>query len=102
MSKEEQQRARTPNDGKLQRLVEVRTSDDGITYAGMQLPGSSEWMVLLTVPAQAYTGSTEVQAAVLQLASAVVRQMLSEALPGAEIERAHVIAPGSQIDGPKH
>jgi hypothetical protein len=81
--------------------VEVRTSDDGITYAGLQIPGG-QWLVLLTVAAQAYTASAEVQAAVIALAQAVVRQLLAEAAPGAHIGSTRVVQLGSPTHGRKH
>jgi hypothetical protein len=81
--------------------VEVRTSDDGITYAGLQIP-SGQWLVLLTVAAQAYTASAEVQAAVIALAQAVVRQLLAEAAPGAHIGSTRVVQLGSPTHGRKH
>jgi hypothetical protein len=91
----------TTKDGKLALRVQVRTGDDGVTVAAIELPGSG-WGVLCNVPAPAYERSTDVQAAFLALAQAVVRQMVADALPGVAIEGMHVVAPGAPLDGPKH
>jgi hypothetical protein len=92
----------TTPDGRPAIRIEVRTGNDGWTRAAIQLGSGGEWMVLLQVPAQAYTQSTEVQSCVIALARAVVAAAIAEAMPGMTIERTDVVAPGAPIGGPKH
>jgi hypothetical protein len=91
----------TTKDGMTALRVEVRTGEDGATRAAIQIPGG-QWMVLATVPAPAYMGSTDVQAAFTALVQAIVRQLVADALPEATVESVKVVAPGAPFDGPVH
>ena len=86
-------------DGRQALRIEVRTNDEGVTSAALQIP-DGQWLVLCTAPAPAYVASPEVQRALVELARAVVIQMLAEASVG--VEETAVVPPGAPLDVAKH
>ena len=86
-------------DGRQALRIEVRTNDEGVTSAALQIPGE-QWLVLCTVPALAYVASLEVQKALHELARAVVVQVLAEASIG--VEETVDVPPGAPLDVAKH
>lgn len=68
--------------------IEVRHSPEGVTQAALQLP-DTRWAVLLTTSTPAYVASAKVRTCVEALATAIVEQMVTEAVEAGPVEGAH-------------
>lgn len=94
MSNKEQQGAPTTDLN-----VEVRTSEAGVTYAGVNIPGIGLHMLCTCA---GYAEQAEVRAAFHVLAQAVVKQLVVEVWPGAEGVGVHVVEMGAAAHASMH
>lgn len=89
----------TKADGRQELRLEVRGHVEGITTAMLHFP-EGEPLVLCTVLSAPYENCTDVQAAFIQLARAVVAHGIQAT--GAEVIATAVVPPGAPLDVAKH
>ena len=92
----------TMPDGRKALRIQIRGCDDGFTRALVSFPGE-EPLALVTVHSLPHDSSPDIQAKFIARASAIVGQLVSDAVgQPVNIEEMHAVPPGGALDVTKH
>jgi len=92
----------TMPDGRKALRIQVRACDDGFTRALVSFPGE-EPLVLVTVHSLPHDANPDIQAKFIALASAIVGQLVSDAVgQPVNVEEMHAVPPGGALGSTEH